>query len=107
MDVTYYLTDENESVTHVLTCWNNAIAQPHETKYVVTFDITRTHKFNIKHIIQMTGFIARRKRVIKEQTEKIVIILRSKEQERMIKTGLSIIPSFVPFEIIRQNISLN
>ncbi len=69
---------------------------------MVTFDMTEISKFGMAGLIQLSGFIALHRKRIKAQTEKVRIVLKSEEQERLLRSGLRITPHLTEFEIVRE-----
>ena len=103
MEWGYKFTDHPSAVAECLRNWKSTLALDHDQKYIVVFDITNTSRFSIKTLLQLSGFIALNKKRIKAQTEKVKIVLRSAEQEKILKSGLRMTPFLVDFEIVRQD----
>ena len=103
MEWGYKFTDHPSAVAECLRNWKSTLALDHDQKYIVVFDITNTSRFSIKTLLQLSGFIALNKKRIKAQTKKVKIVLKSAEQEKILKSGLRMTPFLVDFEIVRQD----
>lgn len=106
MEWKYEFTDRPGAVPECLAIWKRVLETAHGERYTVVFDITTTHKFGIKALLQMSGFIALNRKKIKAQTDKVKIVLQSAEQERVLRSGLRMTPFLVDFEIVRAETNL-
>ena len=102
MEWRYAFSDHPGSVAGCIKSWNKILSVPPQCKYTITFDMTELQRFGMTGLLQLSGFIALHRKKIKAQTEKVRIVLKSEEQEKLLKSGLRITPYLTEFEIVRE-----
>ena len=107
MEWIFKFTDKPGVVVECLSRWKGILSCEHEGKYTVVFDMTETTRFGIRNLLQISGFVALNKKKIKAQTDKVRIVTSTREQERVLKSGLRMTPHLVDFEVIKLESNLS